>query len=83
MGDALRSNADRLFRDVQMIHSRMVAELDRVDGGLPAGGRRARGAAGESSSQARSRPSPGSGRSLPTPPDDGDGLDVPEFIPPG
>jgi vacuolar-type H+-ATPase subunit H len=34
MGDSLRSNAERLLRDVQMIHSRMLAELDRVDGGI-------------------------------------------------
>jgi len=33
MGDALRSNSERLLRDVQAIHSRMVAELDQVDGG--------------------------------------------------
>jgi hypothetical protein len=33
MGDSLRSNAERLLRDVQAIHSRMVAGLDRVDGG--------------------------------------------------
>ena len=34
MGDSLRSNAERLLRDVQMIHSRMLAQLDRVDGGI-------------------------------------------------
>jgi cell division septum initiation protein DivIVA len=30
MGDALRSNADRLLRDIQAIHSRMVGELERA-----------------------------------------------------
>jgi hypothetical protein len=30
MGDALRSNAERLLSDIQAIHSRMVRELDRV-----------------------------------------------------
>ena len=37
MGDSLRSNAERLLRDVQMIHSRMVAQLDRADGGVGPG----------------------------------------------
>jgi hypothetical protein len=31
MGDVLRSNAERLLRDVQSIHARMVGELDRVE----------------------------------------------------
>jgi vacuolar-type H+-ATPase subunit H len=52
MGDSLRSNAERLLRDVQMIHSRMLAQLDRVDGGItpepaPRRGRSARSEADE------------------------------------
>ena len=75
MGDSLRSNAERLLRDVQLVYSRMVAQLDRVDGGLPPGARSGtpisarRGTDGRTStrSSARNRP---------------DDLDVPEFIPP-
>jgi vacuolar-type H+-ATPase subunit H len=70
MGDSMRSNAERLLRDVQMIHSRMVAEIDRVDGGasrLPALG-------GEPPVRDRE----GRRASLS---DGGEVLDVPEFIP--
>ena len=73
MGDSLRSNAERLLRDVQSIHSRMVAQLDQVDGG----------ASRAAPSTWRRRPSPGHERDLPAAPVDGDVLDVPEFIPPG
>ena len=70
-------NAERLLRDVQIVHSRMVAQIDRTDGGLPPGARsgtpisarRGTGARTSTRSSARDRP-----------PDD---LDVPEFIPPG
>jgi vacuolar-type H+-ATPase subunit H len=72
MGDSLRSNAERLLRDVQLIHSRMVAQIDRVDGGA---GR----AAGGSLSRRTGARSRGGG----TGPGDEDVLDVPEFIPPG
>jgi vacuolar-type H+-ATPase subunit H len=70
MGDSLRSNAERLLRDVQSIHSRMVAQLDREEAGLrrgsPAAGRRGADSGDRTSSQA------------------GEGaLEVPEFIPPG
>jgi len=69
MGDVLRSNAERLLRDVQGIHSRMVSELDQGDAtlGAPPPETRSRGA---------SSPAP------PRRPPAGD-LDVPEFIPPG
>lgn len=67
MGNVLRSNAERLLRDVQAIHSRMVAELDQADAGLPPA------PSGAGSRGTRSAPRSGSG---------GD-LDVPEFIPPG
>jgi HD-GYP domain-containing protein (c-di-GMP phosphodiesterase class II) len=30
MGDSLRANAERLLRDVQAVHSQMVARIDRV-----------------------------------------------------
>jgi vacuolar-type H+-ATPase subunit H len=81
MGDSLRSNAERLLRDVQMIHSRMVAELDRADGGLGA-------LSGYRASRAPDRPARGSDGAprdrLPREPiEGGEVLDVPEFIPPG
>ncbi len=70
MGDSLRSNAERLLRDVQMIHSRMVAQIDRVDGGAGATG--------------QSRRDPARDRSLrPETLTDGEVIEVPEFIPPG
>jgi hypothetical protein len=72
MGDALRSNSERLLRDVQAIHSRMVGELDRVDGG-------ASRLSVPSDSGAARRPRDLGVRG----PTDGDELDVPEFIPPG
>jgi vacuolar-type H+-ATPase subunit H len=73
MGDSLRSNAERLLRDVQMIHSRMVAQIDRADGGAGAGGPPSPG-----------RRDPARGRSVvPDPPADGEVIEVPEFIPPG
>src|SRR5947209_7456811 len=75
MGDSLRSNAERLLRDVQLLHSRMVAEIDRVDGGLSAGGRR-----GPARDQAASA---APARSVGELPEGSDDLDVPEFIPPG
>jgi vacuolar-type H+-ATPase subunit H len=71
MGDSLRSNAERLLRDVQLIHSRMVAQIDRADGGLPGA------PAPEDRARSRQRTAaPGRGA-------DPDVLDVPEFIPPG
>ena len=38
MGDSLRSNAERLLRDVQRIHSQLVARLDRIDAARPRAG---------------------------------------------
>ena len=72
MGDSLRSNAERLLRDVQMIHSRMLAQLDRLDGGL----------ATASGSRAAGRDAGGRGRRSRGTVDGGEVLDVPEFIPP-
>ena len=77
MSNSLRGNAERLFGDVQRVHSSLVAQIARVERATSAGsssaGRHARTGAGESVSD--------SGR---TPPPIGDdGLDVPEFIPPG
>ena len=72
MGDSLRSNADRLLRDVQRIHSQLVARLDRIDAGAGTGAE-AGGGAGET---------PRRGRPADAPADNGDVLEVPEFIPP-
>jgi hypothetical protein len=85
MGDSLRANAERLLRDIQMIHSRMVAELDRIDGGAsrtpaPAADRE-RGDV-HAVDQRRSAAGARAGRELPAPPSEGEVLDVPEFIPP-
>ena len=71
MGDSLRSNAERLLRDVQMIHSRMVAQIDRADGGIP-------GSSAHPSERDRGRSRLSAERL-----GDGEVIDVPEFIPPG
>ena len=74
MGDSLHANAELLLRDIQSIHSRMVAKLDRVDGGasrIPA----PRTTSHESTPPRRAR-----GYELDRP-IDGE-LDIPEFIPP-
>jgi len=78
MGDSLRANAERLLRDVQMIHSRMIAEIDRADGGLGASSSRGPASAPSHSSEAERRRR-GSAETSST----GEVLDVPEFIPPG
>ncbi len=73
MGDSLRANAERLLRDVQSVHSHMVARIDRAEGNgkLPL---QPRAGSGE---PARS----GTRRTLDAAPDQGDLPDVPEFIP--
>jgi hypothetical protein len=75
MGNSLRSNAELLLRDIQAVHSRMVSELDRVDGG---GGQITPPRAIDRESRPSRRP-----RAPERPaPIDGE-LDIPEFIPPG
>jgi hypothetical protein len=74
MGDALRANAERLLGDVQTVHRRMLAEIDREERAL---GLRS-GAADRGAQRSAPRESGGSVR---RPADDE--LDVPEFIPPG
>jgi cell division septum initiation protein DivIVA len=86
MGDAMRSNAARLLRDVQVIHSAMLDQIDRVDPSRRAeaasapitgpvrplsGGSRGGSAAPRGSDARRSSRGPD------------DGLDVPEFLPRG
>lgn len=72
MGGSLRSNAERLLRDVQRIHSRMVSQIDRVDGAI-----------GGISERGFSAPRPRAQRADRQPAgDEYDPLDVPEFIPP-
>lgn len=76
MGDSLRSNAELLLGDIQAVHARMVAELDRVDGGasrLPAPRANERGSTGRRDSRG----------SAPDATNDVDRLEIPEFIPPG
>jgi hypothetical protein len=34
MGDSLRANAERILRDVQGVHSQLVAKIERVERGL-------------------------------------------------
>jgi vacuolar-type H+-ATPase subunit H len=82
MGDSLRSNAERLLRDVQLIHTRMVATLDQ-SGGASA---RRLGSSGHDGGRAWKS----SSTSLVTAPGAStrasrgrdEELDVPEFIPP-
>ena len=69
LGDSLRSNAERLLRDVQAVHSAYLGEIDKVD---PS---RARLNALESSAGGRGGRARDGGSS--------DDLDVPEFIPRG
>ena len=79
MSNSLRSNAERLLGDVQRVHSRLVAQIERVE-------RAAGGAAPRSGALARAGDpgtSAGAPRGPPTRLDGDDGLDVPEFIPPG
>jgi vacuolar-type H+-ATPase subunit H len=72
MGDSLRANAERILRDVQGVHSRMVARIDQAEGNgrdAPAT-RRPRSAGGRETA-----------RSAFDSQTDGE-IDVPEFIPP-
>jgi cell division septum initiation protein DivIVA len=75
LGDSLRTNADRLLKDVQTIHTRMVAQIERVQ--TEAGPARTP----RRSSGGRERDRGAGGDAPPRPPDDE--LDVPEFVPPG
>lgn len=71
MGSSLRNNSERLLRDVQAIHSRMVAQIQRAD---TQSGHDGPIRASRTDPPARSRPS--------DPPLDAE-LEVPEFIPRG
>jgi hypothetical protein len=89
MSNSLRANAERLLGDVQRVHTRLVAQIERVEratGGsgsgasaAGAGRRRSRGDTGRDRADDRSRNDPSSA-GLPAA---DDGLEVPEFIPPG
>jgi cell division septum initiation protein DivIVA len=78
LGDSLRTNAERLIKDVQTIHTRMTAQIERVrdEAGPPPRPRRASETDGEHTRPSRA------GRDAPTAPPDDDELDVPEFVPP-
>jgi hypothetical protein len=78
----LRANAQKLLRDIQSIHSRMIAQVERVEARIgPA-------PTGVSRSGYRSDPAPRRAREPIAPGRVGGGdaseeaLDVPEFIPP-
>jgi vacuolar-type H+-ATPase subunit H len=77
MSGSLNSNAERLLRDIQQIHSRMVSELTAAPGGSGVAGAGRPEGLGEADQPAREpEPAPRSRR----PPADGDDLDVPEFM---
>ncbi len=67
LSTSLRRNAERLLRDVQLAHARLVAELDQA---MPAG-------------PADEPPRPTRSRRETSGPGTADDLDVPEFLPPG
>ena len=71
MGNSLRANAERLLGDVQTVHRRMLAEIDRDERalGLTSGRVRRTGGSEPEAPEARG--------------DGADELEIPEFIPPG
>jgi len=89
MSNSLRSNAERLLGDVQRVHSRLVAQIERVERAA-GGGRRTTNAAGAGRRRSRDEADgqlagdhsriDRSTRDLRAVDDD---LEVPEFIPPG
>ncbi len=72
MRDALRANAERILRDVQSVHSQMVARIDRVQAASSRATSSPRRSNGGRRS-ARAEFGPASADEIP---------DVPEFIPP-
>jgi hypothetical protein len=85
LGDSLRSNAERLLRDVQGVHSHLMAQIERADAksgiSRPAPGSSSR-PAGSDAPRLSVSPRGNRDRDVPPPPADGEVLDVPEFIPP-
>jgi vacuolar-type H+-ATPase subunit H len=76
LGDSMRSNADRLLRDVQAVHSTFLAQVDKLDP--------SRSALGPGPTRTNSRSStPRGGTSATSTPTraPGEDLEVPEFIP--
>jgi hypothetical protein len=74
MGDALRGNAERLLRDIQAIHSRMLSRLDEVEAELDAGSDSGAGSA---------QTAPGAEGASPESTSEADELEVPDFVSPG
>jgi hypothetical protein len=74
MGDVLRSNAERLLRDVQSIHARMVGELERVEPESDST------SASAPASAAAREPDAGESGGGEHAAGDGDVLDVPDFV---
>ena len=82
LGDSLRANAERLVRDVQAIHRRMVTQIERVEASAAKATERGR-ARGDTEHGASSRPRPADRSSAAAAPGKDDELDVPEFLTPG
>ncbi len=82
LGDSLRANAERLLRDVQAIHSRMVEQIERIESAAREAPSRGR-SRGDTDSAAAEGPTRPRRRTTAAPSADGDELDVPEFLPPG
>ncbi len=91
LGSSLRTNAERVLRDVQRAHAGLTAALDQVDGGIRAAPLPPAevGELSEPHVEAEPSPEPESSEPLmerrsrdlePPPPDLGE---VPEFLPPG
>jgi hypothetical protein len=85
MGNSLRANAERLLGDVQRVHSRLVAQIARVEREAGIGGGGGAGTRPDRASGRRRERGELAGDSggLESPARDEDALDVPEFIPPG
>ena len=82
LGDSLRANAERLLRDVQAIHTRMMGQIERMESATRQGPGRGR-PRGDADSAAASEPTRPRRRGAAAVSADEDELDVPEFLPPG
>jgi hypothetical protein len=84
MGDSLRANAERIIRDVQSVHSQMLARIERAEGEGRATGSGIASAAPRDAGAVRRRRADGaweSARNRFEAPEGDEIPDVPEFIP--